>query len=58
LEEGDLLKLKTDAGELKAKVKVDLRLPQGVMFAPYHFTAMELNRVYTGQPAIAVEPVK
>jgi NADH-quinone oxidoreductase chain G len=58
LEEGELLKLKTDAGEVKAKVKVDRRLPQGVMFAPYHFTEMELNRVYKGQPAIAVEPVK
>ncbi|SHJ22191.1 NADH-quinone oxidoreductase subunit G [Malonomonas rubra DSM 5091] len=58
LEEGDLLKLKAEGGELKAKVKVDRRLPQGVMFAPYHFSAMELNRVYTGQPVIAVEPVK
>ena len=58
LEEGDLLKLKTEGGEVKAKVKVDRRLPQGVMFAPYHFSAMELNRVYTGQSVIAVEPVK
>lgn len=58
LEEGDLLKLKTDGGEIKAKVKVDRRLPQGVMFAPYHFSSLELNRVYTGQPVIAVEPVK
>jgi predicted molibdopterin-dependent oxidoreductase YjgC len=58
LQEGDLLKLKAEAGELKAKVKVDRRLPQGVLFAPYHFADMELNRVYSGQPVIAVEPVK
>jgi NADH-quinone oxidoreductase chain G len=56
--DGDPLKLKTDAGELQAKAKVDRRLPQGVMFAPYHFAELELNRVYSGQPAIAVEPVK
>ncbi|WP_303721583.1 NADH-quinone oxidoreductase subunit NuoG [Malonomonas rubra] len=58
LEEGDLLKLKAEGGELKAKVKVDRRLPKGVFFAPYHFSDMELNRVYSGQPVIAVEPVK
>ena len=58
LVEGDLLKLKSSTGEIKAKVKVDRRLPQGVMFAPYHFAALELNRVYSGQAAIAVEPVK
>ncbi len=56
--DGDQLKLKTAAGELQAKVKVDRRLPQGVMFAPYHFAELELNRIYSGQPAVAVEPVK
>lgn len=58
LVDDDLLKLKTAGGELKAKVKVGRRLPQGVMFAPYHFAELELNRVYSGQSAIAVEPVK
>lgn len=58
LTEGNILKLRTDGGELKAKVKVDNRLPKGVMFTPYHFAEMELNRVYKGQPVIAVEPVK
>lgn len=58
LAEGDLLMLKAEGGQLKAKVKVDRRLPQGVMFAPYHFAGLELNRVYSGQAAIAVEPVK
>ena len=33
-------------------------LPKGVFFAPYHFAELELNRIYTGQPAIAVELVK
>lgn len=58
LNEGDLLKLKAEGGEIQAKVKVDRRLPKGVLFAPYHFAELELNRIYSGQPAIAVEPVK
>ena len=56
--EGDLLKLKAAGGEIKAKAKVDKRLPKGVFFAPYHFAELELNKIYTGQPAIVVEPVK
>ncbi len=58
LVDGDLLKLKAAAGEIQAKVKVDRRLPKGVLFTPYHFSQLELNRIYRGQAAIAVEPVK
>ena len=58
LADGDMLKLKADGGEIKAKVKVDRRLPKGVLFAPYHFGSLGLNDIYTGQPAIPVEPVK
>jgi NADH-quinone oxidoreductase chain G len=58
LVEGDLLRLKAAGGEIKAKVKVDRRLPKGVMFAPYHFAQLELNRIYTGQAAVVVEPAK
>ncbi|MCW8860579.1 MAG: NADH-quinone oxidoreductase subunit NuoG [Deltaproteobacteria bacterium] len=54
----DMLKLKTVEGEIQAKVKVDRRLPKGVFFTPYHFAELELNKIYSGQPAIAVEPVK
>ena len=58
LAEGDLLKLKAAEGEIQAKVKVDRRLPKGVFFTPYHFAELQLNKIYTGQPAITVEPVK
>ncbi len=58
LVDGDMLKLKAAGGEIKAKVKVDRRLPKGVLFAPYHFGSLGLNEIYTGQPAIIVEPVK
>ena len=58
LAEGDKLKLKAANGEIQAKVKVDRRLPKGVFFTPYHFAELQLNKIYNGQPAIAVEPVK
>jgi len=55
IQEGDLVKLRTDAGEIQAKAKVDRRLPQGVLFAPYHFGALKLNKIYRGQAAIPVQ---
>ncbi|PLX87281.1 MAG: NADH dehydrogenase (quinone) subunit G [Desulfuromonas sp.] len=53
--EGDLVKLSADGEIIEAKAKVDNRLPQGVLFAPYHFSALGLNKIYRGQPAIAVQ---
>jgi predicted molibdopterin-dependent oxidoreductase YjgC len=58
LQEGEELKLKAEGGEISAKVKVDYRLPKGVLFTPYHFAELQLNKIYSGQPAIAVEIVK
>ena len=55
IKEGDLVKLRTDDGEIQAKAKVDRRLPQGVFFAPYHFGELGLNRIYRGQATIAVQ---
>jgi NADH-quinone oxidoreductase chain G len=56
LKDGDRLQLAAAAGTIEAKVKVDRRLPQGVMFAPYHFAELGLNRIYHGQAVIAVTP--
>lgn len=58
IEEGDLVKLKAENGEIQGKAKVDNRLPKGVLFTPYHFAEQKLNKIYTGQATIAVEPVK
>ncbi len=58
LQDGEQLKLKAEGGEISAKVKVDYRLPKGVLFTPYHFAELQLNKIYSGQPAIAVEIVK
>ncbi len=56
--DGDLVKIKAAGGVISAKAKVDRRLPKGVLFAPYHFGALDLNRIYHGQAAIAVEVSK
>lgn len=56
--DGDIVKLKASGGEIAAKAKVDRRLPKGVLFAPYHFGSLNLNRIYSGQAAIAVEVSK
>lgn len=56
--DGDKIRLKAANGEIVAKAKVDRRLQKGVLFAPYHFAELQLNRIYTGQAVIAVEAAK
>lgn len=53
-----VVKIKAAGGEISAKAKVDRRLPKGVLFAPYHFSSLGLNRIYHGQAVIAVEVSK
>jgi NADH-quinone oxidoreductase chain G len=48
--EGDKLTVKSAAGELTLPVKVGLRLPEGVVFAPYHFGAASVNTIASGKP--------
>ncbi len=55
---GDMIQLKTADGIIQSKAKVDNRLPKGVIFAPCHFADLGLNKIYTGQSVIAVEPSK
>ncbi|MDH3998081.1 MAG: NADH-quinone oxidoreductase subunit NuoG [Desulfuromonadales bacterium] len=54
LKEGDEVKVAGNGVELKLKAKVDNRLPKGVVFAPYHFAEAQVNRLYKGEPVIAV----
>jgi len=58
LADGDLLTIKGNGAEVKLKVKVDNRLPKGVLFAPNHFAGTGLNRLYKGAAALAVEVSK
>ena len=52
--EGDTLKVKGNGVELKLKVKVDLRMPKGLLFAPYHFADAGVNQLYKGETVIPV----
>ncbi len=56
--EGDTIKVKADGAEIELVAKVDNRLPQGVVFAPYHFADAGLNKLYKGEAAVAVEVSK
>ncbi len=55
VKEGDMLTLSASGVEIKLPAKVDLRLPKGVLFAPYHFPGSGINRIYKGEAAVAVE---
>ena len=54
LKEGDPVKVAGNGVELQLKAKVGNRLPKGVLFAPYHFAAAGINRIYKGEAAVAV----
>jgi len=52
--EGDKVKVKSVSGELTIPVKVGLRMPEGVVFAPYHFDKDSINSIATGSPVTYV----
>jgi predicted molibdopterin-dependent oxidoreductase YjgC len=58
LSDGDLVALKANGVELKLKAKIGKRLPKGVLFAPYHFSAAQINTLYKGEAAVAVQVVR
>lgn len=54
ISENDMLTIKSTTGEIKLKAKVNVRMPQGVVFAPYHFAEQSVNTVTDGTPVIWV----
>jgi NADH-quinone oxidoreductase chain G len=58
LREGDQVALKANGVELKLKAKIGKRLPKGVLFAPYHFSSAQINTLYKGEAAVAVQVVR
>jgi len=46
--ENDLLTLTSDSGSMKLKARITPRMPQGVVFAPYHFGDNPVNQVWSG----------
>ena len=47
--ENDQLLLKSATGEISLKVRVNPRMPLGVIFAPYHFADQSVNTIIDGK---------
>jgi len=56
--ENDLVTVTSSTGSVKLKAKVSLRIPTGVLFAPYHFTAAPINTVWSGAAVTMVTVAK
>ena len=56
--EGNKVKVVSVSGELTLPVKVGLRMPEGVVFAPYHFGTNSINSITTGSPVTYVTVAK
>ena len=54
IKEGEMVKVNGNGAELQLEAKIDIRLPKGLLFVPYHFTDAGLNRMYKGEATIAV----
>jgi anaerobic selenocysteine-containing dehydrogenase len=52
--DNDLVTVSSSAGSISLKAKVTPRMPEGVVFAPYHFAAAPVNTIWSGA---AVTPV-
>ncbi len=57
--DGGKLRLTSSAGELVAPVKVSGNVPAGLLFAPYHFATVNVQKLMTGvQNRVAVKAAK
>lgn len=46
--ENDLVTISSASGSMKLKARITPRMPQGVVFAPYHFGENPVNQVWSG----------
>jgi NADH-quinone oxidoreductase chain G len=58
IEENDLLNVASATGSTKLKARITPRMPEGVLFCPYHFGAAEINQVWSGAPVTWVTVTK
>jgi NADH-quinone oxidoreductase subunit G len=58
LADGDAVTVKSDTGSVTLAVKVGLRVPKGVIFAPYHFGDNSINSITDGQAVTYVTVAK
>ncbi|WP_243374316.1 molybdopterin-dependent oxidoreductase [Geotalea sp. SG265] len=50
IQDNDLVKLTSAGAEINLKAKVNMRMPKGVVFAPYHFGEESINNITDGSP--------
>ena len=58
ISENDLVTVSSATGSVQLKAKVTPRMPAGVVFAPYHFSAASINTVWSGAPVTSVTVAK
>jgi formate dehydrogenase major subunit/NADH-quinone oxidoreductase subunit G len=58
IEENDLLNVASASGSTKLKARITPRMPEGVLFSPYHFGAAKINQVWSGAPVTWVTVTK
>ena len=52
--ENDLVTVTSATGKIQLKAKITTRMPAGVVFAPYHFSASPINSIWSGAPVTSV----
>ena len=59
VEDGGKLRLTSSAGEVVAPVRVSTNVPAGLLFAPYHFASVNVQKLMTGvQNRVTVKAAK
>jgi len=56
--DNDLVTVSSQSGSLQLKAKVSLRIPEGVVFIPYHFPAAPVNKIWSGSAVTMVSLTK
>lgn len=54
----DLVSVSSSSGSIKLAAKVTPRMPEGVVFIPYHFTAAPVNAIWSGDAVTMVSIAK
>ena len=54
IEDGDQVKVASATGSMTLQARVTLRMPNGVVFAPYHFADNPINQVWAGAAVTTV----
>lgn len=56
--ESDIVTVTSSVGTIKLKAKVSPRMPEGVVFVPYHFSAAPVNSIWNGSAVTMVSIAK